>query len=434
MSPDDRALTLFMDAPEKDTDAILTFTQFLEDSLAQDRLAKAINRQWRSGIREFGRRIDLIKDTSLSQEDWSRLGLVMEELNQRDYQTALAAAGKCYFNAGDYTKAIQTWDAARNAQHQNYYLAKAKSLGYPLDLEWWEKAGDTQTIYQEWTDHGGLSQTDVRVLRSIVPVLRARKRYWDAAQTYIRLHDTDTKKVKSLLSRINEVTSGMVENPQEARSLVVYLGEHDEWEYLVNFLEKFFKPIKDGNERMEIRYEVVRRLATTELSGDLLDTGTIRRIYSMVIKPVSDSRAWQKSIDFQTEFGPAVEILGFDQSLRFYERFINDEMNPGNRDYARARWLANAERKFEYHKQHDEEVRNVRLQSDYAKRKRDWKIEARWLATYLMRKRELPKSLSARSAQSRESLMRLKLQRAPMGIVHLKYRKSNMWFAKRNGL
>jgi hypothetical protein len=302
--------------------------------------------------------------------------LVMKELNRRDYQTALSTAGKCYFNASDYPKAIQTWEADRNTHHQDYFLAKAKSLPYPFDLEWWEKAGDDHQIYQEWLDHGGLSQMDARVLQSIAPVLEARKRYWDAAQAYIRLPEPDPKKVKNILDRINEVTPGMVENKQEPRSLVIYLGTRNQWEYLVNFLQKLFKPIKDGKERMEIRYEFIRQLARTELKRDLLNKATTRSIYNIVIKPVLDSRSWQNSLSLETELGPAVEILGFDQSLRFYERFVADDIRPDNRDYARARWLANAEMKFDYHKQHNEEIRSVRLQSDYMRRKRDWKSES----------------------------------------------------------
>jgi len=373
---ENRELVKFMDAQRGDTDAILNFTQFLEDILAADRMAKAISRQWRSGIQEFSRRICLISATKLSKDNWRRLGLVMEELNRLNYQTTLSSAGICYFNADQYLKAIQSWDAGQDTQHQGYYLAKSNSLRYPLNLEWWEKAGDTKQIYQEWMDHGGLNQTDARVLRSIAPILVTRKRYWDAAQVYIRLSESDPKKVKNVLNRINEVTPGMVESRQEVRSLVVYLGGRNQWEFLINFLEKLQKPIKEVNERMEIRYEIIRQLANAELSGDLLDSGTTRRIYSAVIKPVADSQAWQKSLSFDAEFGPAVEILGFDQSLRFYDRFMDDEMNPDIRNYARARWLANAEMKYDHHIKNDGEVRDQSFLKKYGVRKRDWKIEA----------------------------------------------------------
>jgi len=368
-------LAQFMESKKDDPKVILDFTTFIEGSIEKNILGKSISKQWKSVMSEYRQRIFALTSKSLSEEDWHRLGTALEELSERGFLDVQGATGKCYFHANNLKKAINIWEASGSTTHKEYYRAKAMTLSYPSNLEWWEKAGDQEKIYQEWQNQGGLGkQLEPREVRYIAPLLEERQRYWDACQIYMRVSDPDVKKIANLINKIKKFTPKMVSNREEVNVLINYLCAHDQWKTMLILLEKIFDPIKEAQEQLEIRCTVIRNLAKASLSDELAESETVRKIYHAIIRPARTDRHWQKHLSIETEFGPAVEILGFDMSLRFYEDFINLDMNPELRDFARSRWIANAEMKVEYFKQKGEDIRDRNFLKDYGQRKRDWKI------------------------------------------------------------
>lgn len=372
---EDARLSRFMVTQREDTAAIQGFTSYLEGIIANQTLPKALGRQWRNVLAEYRQRVLTLEPGAFKAEIWSLLGQVLEELHTRGYSEALVAAGKCYLQGGNLRRAIHCWEESQYTQHRDYYVAKARSLGYPLSLDWWDRAGEQDQIYQAWQEHGGFErQTDSRVLRLVAPILEKKGRYWDACQALIRILDSDEKKVMSLLDRIGHFTPGMMANFGEISLLLSYLSSHDQWEYLTGLTNRLSKAANDNAKRLAIRQEVVRLLAKAPSKDALLDTKTRDRLYQDLIRPIRDNPDMRIGLELESELGPAVEALGFDHSLSFYEKFVDDDLNVATRDFARKRWLANGERKFNYHREHNEEIRNARLHSDYQRRKRDWTL------------------------------------------------------------
>lgn len=368
-------LAQFMEAKKEDPKVLLDFTTFIEDCIDKNTLGKSLSKQWKSVISEYRQRIISLSSKLLSEEDWHRVGTVLEALTERGFLDVQGATGKCYFNSNSLKKAIKIWEASGLTNHKDYYQAKALSMSYPGNLEWWDKAGDQERIYQEWQNQGGLEkQLEAREVKFIAPILEDRQRYWDACQVYMRISDPDVRKIANLIGKIKNFTPKMVANRDEVKVLINYLCTHDHWNALLTLLEKIFIPIKDAQEQTEIRYTVIRNLSKASIEGELSEPEIVKKLYHDIIRPVRTERHWQQNLSIETEFGPAVEVLGFDMSLRFYEGLINIDMNPPLRDFARSRWIANAEKKVDYFKQRGEEVRDIKLLRDLSQRKKTWVI------------------------------------------------------------
>jgi hypothetical protein len=164
----------------------------------------------------------------------------------------------------------------------------------------------------------------------------------------------------------------MMANRDEVKAVLSFLASRGQWEYLMGLQDKLFQAITKNNERLELRYEMLRLLAAAKVTDDLRNASIREKIYRSLVRPVKDHKGWNRELDFEV-MSTAVEKLGFDMSLRFYESYINDDMNPGYRDIARRGWLANAEEKIQYHRERgDDENRTLRLRSDFTRRKREW--------------------------------------------------------------
>ena len=365
-------LSRFMELVDKTVEMLRAFNDFLADRLDKNTLPKAVSFQWRAGIAEYRQQIEALSSTKLSKDDWQRLALVLEDLGSRGYPDTGSTAGQCYANANDLQQAIRSWERSANTQHNGYYTAKAQTLTYPQNLEWWEKAGEYDKFYNEWLKSGGLDKSDTRTLRLVAPVLEQKKRFWDACQAYLRLPETDVKKITGVLNHIGQFTAGMVANRDEIKAVIAFLAARGQWDYLMGLQDKLFQTITKDNERIELGYEMIRRLASAKVTDDLLNAATREKIYRYLIRPARGRRGWNRELDFEV-MGAAVEKLGFDMSLRFYETYIEDDDNPTFRDLARRGWLVNADEKIQYHHERgDDEKRTLRLRSDYTRRKKDW--------------------------------------------------------------
>ena len=368
-------LARFMVGKLDDSEIILNFNRFIAECIEKDRLGKSFNKQWKNVIAEYRRRINLLQTSNIQKEEWHEIGSLLEELAKSGFQDNQGVTGKCYFNAENLKRAIEIWEINGSTTTKEYYQAKARVKPYPANLEWWDKAGETDIIYQIWQDNGGLNKKtfDMREARFVGPILEDKQRYWDACQIYMRAAEPEVKKVSTLLSKIQTFTPKMLANKEEVIVLLNYLGARGQFSAGVTFLDKILKVLKDPKDQLELRAVVIRQLANAEITGDLIESKVVRQIYQTIIRPLRDQN-WQKELSLETEFGPAVEVLGFDQSLRFYERLINDDFYPAHREYARRRWLNKAEQKMEYFKQKGEEIKDLKLLRDYSQRKRDWNL------------------------------------------------------------
>ena len=366
-------LAQFMESKKDDPKVVLEFTVFIESCVEKNTLGKSINKQWKSVLSEYRQRIFALSSKSLTEENWHQLGTALEELTNRGFQDIQGATGKCYFNANSLKNAIKIWEASGATSHKEYYQSKAMLLSYPNNLEWWEKSGDHEKIYQEWQQLGGLDkQLEPREVRYIGPILEDKQRYWDACQVYMRGSNPDIKKIVSLLGKIKTFTPKMVANRDEVNVLINHLCSHDQWNTLLILIEKIFVPIKEIKEQSEIRNMLIKNLSQANVSDNLKEPEVVKRIYQSIIRPVRTGGHWQSSLSLESDFGPAVEILGFDMSLRFYETLVNEDMQPSLRDFARMRWIVNAEKKIEYIRQNDDEGRNLKLLRDLSQRKKNW--------------------------------------------------------------
>jgi len=365
-------LAHFMETEVRTAETLRSFSNFIAECLDKNTLPKAVSFQWRRGISEFHQLIESLEVSGLKQDEWQRIALILEDLGSRGYPDTSSAAGQCYANAGDLPQALRIWERSANTQHTGYYIAKAQTLVYPQNLEWWEKAGDYEKIYSEWEKSGGLEKSDTRTLRLVAPIFEQKKRYWDACQAYLRLPDIDTKKIIGLINQIGQFTGGMIANRDEVKAVLSFLASRGQWEYLMSLQDKLFQAITKTNERMELRYEMLRLLSVAKTTDDLRNGGVREKIYRSLVRPVKDQKGWMRELDFDV-MSLAVEKLGFDMSLRFYESHINDELNPDYRDTARRGWLSNAEEKIQYHRERgDDENRTLRLRSDFTRRKKEW--------------------------------------------------------------
>jgi hypothetical protein len=144
---------------------------------------------------------------------------------------------------------------------------------------------------------------------------------------------------------------------------------------------------------MELRHDVIRKLATSKSTDELLNAAIREKIYRSIIRPVISNKDWNIYLSIEKDMGPAIEKLGFDTSLRFYEVYIDDK-STSTRDFSRQRWIANAEDKIRYYKERDEEERILEIRTDLIKRKREWAETFSWAKSEQVIKDEIVKQLS----------------------------------------
>jgi hypothetical protein len=365
-------LAKFMTCSKNDSNSLISFSVFLAERLEKDLLPKSIATQWQSGISEYCARILSTRETSLSKETWTQFSQVLEELDHNGYANTLSAAAECYYSSGDLRNAIRCWESNGDTLHNHYFLAKAHLTPYPKNLKWWSDAGNVEQVHILWQNNGGISApNDSGTLRLIAPILEQKKRYWDACQVYLRLPDTDVKTIVNNLKRISSFTTGMVANLDEVKQVLFYLSSRGQWDFVTHILTEIQKPIANVDARVELCRELIRKLATSKSTDELSDAATCEKIYRTLIRPVISQKDWQDYLSMEKDMAPAIEKLGFDLSLRFYEKYIDGEKT-STRDFSRQRWIYNTDEKIEYYIGRNEENKILRLRSDYIRRKRDW--------------------------------------------------------------
>jgi len=368
-----RDVAVFVLKRPRDVEAIKTFTYVLENGIGNNRLGDPLTKQWRAVVKEYVRRISILTEQVLKQDEWQQLGVVLEALEKAGYQGVLDWAGKCFYRAANYERAVICWERCGATETREYYWAKAEVIGFPKGLEWLERAHADDRIIEKWEQAGGLNEaTDPRWLQVVGPVLERKERYQEAFRVYLQLGDI--AKVKECFEKAsrNMPTSDLWEG---LVSLVAHFMRRGHWLEVLDAIDVYFPGVVGHDtEKVALQYEVVRELAYSNLTPESLTTADRQR-YENFVNPLLITSDWQQHLSMK-EGGAALErIGGFISTLRFYERFISDP-DPEQQEFARERWIATKRKHEEYFRQQPSSDRADQIKLELANQAHDWGIPA----------------------------------------------------------
>jgi hypothetical protein len=323
-------LVRFMASTPKTVARIQELTQFLEEYLGtsilkENRLVKA----WKVTLQEYTHQIrHLIKEKQLEPQEWQQIGDVLEGLDEVKYSGMLPLAGDCFYRAKNLKRAVDCWQISGQTDKREYGLAKAELLGIPEGLPYLEKAKADQQIISAWENAAKpATQQWLKFIDYIGRALQRQHRYKDWAEHLIQVK---------------------------------------RWKEVILAIEKCSKAEKNG-----LKVDLVRQMARSNLAPEQLRD--IRSSYTILMDQVLTIPNLKQQLSV-AEIGIALEKIGeLVPTLRFYERFINNQRNPHLCQWTRQRWIATKLKQQEY-AAIAEPKRAESIRQEIARRGYDWAI------------------------------------------------------------
>ncbi|WP_204102615.1 MULTISPECIES: hypothetical protein [Spirulina sp. CCY15215] len=367
-------LIKFMVLEEDNIEGLQQFSEFLAGVL-DEKTTKNIpekyrfTAQWKMAIQTYGKRIEiLVKNDKLelSQNEWSKLGKVLEKLAWDKYQGMSDRAGSCCYRAQEYDRAISFWEEAKSTQKVEYNLAKAESVGFPAGLPYLLKADRGDLLISAW--ESAQRPFSSEWLIHLAPILEGKEEWLEAISAYEVLGDRE--KMKMCLEGAKEANRG----EEVLQQLLSRLLTGQKWDMAIDFIETYPTTLMSEKAKdLNLPFSIVRDLAYSELSPQDLSRG-LRRRYELFFKEkILFHSDWEQFIS-PSQLGITLEKVGsLVETLSFYERYTHHE-NKTLAIFARSRWLAVKKKQEAYLSQQGQVKKAVKSRSELAKKSKIWGI------------------------------------------------------------
>lgn len=362
-------LATFMLTNQKDINSIDKFSQVLEKAIGNDTLGNPYQPQWKKVIEEYTKRIDKSGETKVKKEQWEKYGQILRQLENKGY-SVINDAGKCFYKAGNYTKAIQCWDNSSDKKYLEnslYYRAKAEISDFPESLEWYKKADDKENLIEVWYKHGGtesISKLDNSMVYAIASILEVKKNYEKAISLYIHLNSFEKVRFCYKKLKVDRTHLDVFKN------VLAFYIDSQNWEDLIDTIEQDLSKIKvSPDEKSKLFCDLVQKLANSELTEDAMNSN-LRQRYEKFMKLIE----WQRYNLSMQLMGATFERLGgYGVTLDFYSSFL-DNSNSEIQQFARERWLVTKRKQEKYHSSKGETNRAKKIRDEIEEKSSKWKI------------------------------------------------------------
>lgn len=155
--PREVAVARFMSAGPRDTVALMEFVGFLERMLPELSREALLSEQWTLAVQELRKRAVRLRGVARGV-GWARIGSQLELATEMGVRELLGGAAECYLEASEFHSSVRCWERYGQVDGQDYFIAKARSIGYPMNLTWWSRASKYEELIEEWTRSGGFAQ------------------------------------------------------------------------------------------------------------------------------------------------------------------------------------------------------------------------------------------------------------------------------------
>jgi len=290
------------------------------------------------------------------------------------------------FAAQNYSEAARVWEEMGDRNNRKYLTAKANSLAYPDNLDFWQKLGDWAVIAGEFDKHPTrpltIPQTD-----AVCQALLAS----DRPQVALDLAKSNGAADAALSVALTALKDSDDRLAEQALCVAIQLFvQHGQWQPIVRWLEKgeigSTEPWKDKRIRESfkghqnpVQLALIRALARSDalLSAPQQANEAISKFLREYFR--SKDGKWKKDIQY-VEAGAALERAGrLTDTLQFYESVLGDDSLGGEQQTSiRIRWLVVKIRQLDY-EQSKAKVDSVRIQEiekDIGTKARNWNIAA----------------------------------------------------------
>ena len=364
------AIARFMTAAPKDVTAVVDFTRALHVCVGESRLGSPLSKQWAHAVEEYIIRISIVGEEDWDGKQWRLVADILKSLDEAGFPGTSEQAGACYYRATDYERATSCWERSGVTGEKEYYLAKAAVLGYPMCLEWLEKAGAYDRIIEAWEKAGGLSASGKEQgLEYVGAALERKQRNREAFNIYHRIGDSPG------VRRTFESVSPHLPDAERWKMLVLlieYLIERELWAEAVGMITQYFSKVAGREEEKAVlHFDVVREIAYSEPIPDGVAYGEqLERFVNEAL-----SRTNWKSYVSVYEAGAALEkIGGMVSALRFYESANEGAVNEIERTFVRERWVAVKRKQVAHWGRKVNREKKEKAEAELATQAHDWKV------------------------------------------------------------
>ncbi|MBP0017042.1 MAG: hypothetical protein J7647_05715 [Cyanobacteria bacterium SBLK] len=371
-----KPLIEFMASEVENQDSLHDFSQFLDRKINNNTLEKyRFTAQWKTAIQTYGKRIEILgenKKIKLNITEWLQLGTVLEKLAKAKYQGMGDRAGFCFYQAGEYDRAITLWEDANSTKKVEYNLAKAETLGFPQGLPYLVKAGGSDRAISAWDEAQRPLSEDW--LQPIAPILESEKRWVDATLAYESLGDRE--KMKRCLEGAKEDECG----EEVLHKLLSRLLEGKKWDAAIEAIETYPSTLtSEKAKELGLPFSIVRNIAYSELSPQDLSRDLRYRYEVFFKEKILFYGDWEQFLE-PPQMGIALEKIGsLVETLAFYERYThNKDKNIAN--FSRSRWLAVKKKQEEYLSQQGQVKKVLKSRSELEKKSKLWGISAQQIS------------------------------------------------------
>lgn len=387
------------------------FTKFLLSYLPAE--LPHLNQQWQTALNTYFKQIhQLLQQGNQQQEFLQNLADSLGKLGKRTKQTQfLKLAGDCFYKIENYQQALTYWEASGNTQQRQYYQAKAYYLGMPKGLEYLVRLGANQEIVKAWEK--AKKPFTKEWLTYVAPVLEANQNYDLAARSYCYLNQKE--KVQSCFQKITSPHNNLIS------FLLTYYLHFQYWEDFIALLENNLSQLR--NQSTNHYFSIIIRLANSKLTPNSLNIEQRQRLETLFRNQISDDA---QANNFPVyHLGVALEKMGlFVESLKYYERFLNNKKQPNLCQFSRQRWLAVKQKQAHYFQQQGRTNKASYLKKELNRCAKHWKLDLETISSHppKLSQKVVPK----KSPQTKPSLQvppNTKIQSFPKkGIIQLQLR------------
>ena len=402
---------------------IEAFTQFVLSNLNNQQFyQESLTPPWKAAFKVYGQQISQLISREVPQEKtaWENYAQVLEKISEITQQTKfINLAGDCYFRSQNYQNAIRCWEASNDIQKPQYYRAKAYLLGMPQGLEYLVRSGNNQEILEKWEK--AKKPLTKEWLTYVAPVLESNQNYEVATRAYAHLNQK--YKVEKCFHKISNPTPSLV------RFLIHYYLYFQHWEEMITTLENY--PLSPSQQPELNKESLITRLAQSQLTPDHLNSQQRQRLEKVIQEKISPQLPEKSLLIYQ--LGMILEKIGsIVQSLRFYERYVNDKSRMNLREFSRQRWLAIKKKQALYFQKQGQTNKADNLEKELKQRATSWNIDPQKIHLNPPR---LPKKQITSKQNQEKPLLQLppdtKIQSSPEGIIQLQVRHLNIKIMKK---
>lgn len=286
------------------------------------------------------------------------------------------------FTAENYSEAARVWEELGDKNNRKYLKAKANSLPYPDNLDFWQKLGEWNTIACEFDKQSTRPLSTAQTDWVCQALLRS-----DRQQDALNLAKSNGAADSALSVAVTAQKASDDRLAQQALCLAIQLFvQHGRWQVIDRWLAtggmgstETFTRENFKRHQNAVQLAFIRALARSDALPSAPQQASEAIVKFLRGFFLNKDVTWKKDIQY-VEAGAALERAGrLTDTLQFYESVLADTSLGGEqRPAIRSRWLVVKTRQLAYEKSKARvDLSRIRdIEHDIAAKAREWRLPA----------------------------------------------------------